>query len=177
MRLTALGRSAAQWSRRLKICSSTCRTSQKESQPCACTGSQRAPRLTMRGRCRWAKEQSTAECHNSSAGSSERRIATRSAMRRLQKARHVKALSPGPISPSIPFPGICMRRPSEPSMPAAAVGSAHGVVRTHRVVPRDRQSEKMRAPSGHESQNHQFRSQIEPCAIHGRRPAMGLPIR
>ena len=32
-------------------------------------------------------------------------------------------------------------------MPAAAVGSAHGVVRTHRVVPRDRQSEKMRAPS------------------------------
>ena len=100
MRLTALGRSAAQWSRRLKICSSTCRTSRKESQPCACTGSQRAPRLTMRGRCRWAKEQSTAECHNSSAGSSERRIVTRSAMRRLQKARHVKALSPGPISPT-----------------------------------------------------------------------------
>ena len=59
--------------------------------------------------------------------------------RSLELRRDVNKLNP------LPLPGICMRRPSEPSMPAVAVGSAHGVVRTHRVVPRDRQSEKMRA--------------------------------
>jgi len=60
--LTALGRSTARWSRRLQICERHARTSRKESQPHVCTGSQPAPRLTLRGRCRCAKERPSAEC-------------------------------------------------------------------------------------------------------------------
>ena len=43
--------------------------------------------------------------------------------------------------PRIHIPGTDGRPASEPSMPAAAVGCAHGVVGTRPRAPRDRQSE------------------------------------
>ena len=85
-RLTALGRSTARWCPRLQICAATRQTSRKESPPNACMGSRPAPRLTLRGRRRCTKEQPSAECHNSSIGSSERRIATRKRHGKASKA-------------------------------------------------------------------------------------------
>ena len=52
-------------------------------------------------------------------------------------------------------------------MPASAVGSAHGVVRTHRVVPRDRQSKESRAISGHFYRNGHLRG-LSAAWRHGR---------
>ena len=97
-RLTALGRSTAQWCPRLQICAATRRTSQKESQPNAFTGSQTAPRLSLRERCQCAKDRSSAECQNSSAGSSERRRATRIGHEKASKATTRKSALPrGPF--------------------------------------------------------------------------------
>ena len=100
-RLTALGRSTARWCPRLQICAATRQTSRKESPPNACMGSRPAPRLTLRGRRRCTKEQPSAECHNSSIGSSERRIATRKRHGKASKASTRK----GGL-PAGPYPGL-----------------------------------------------------------------------
>ena len=62
-------------------------------------------------------------------------------------------------------------------MPAAAVGSDPGTVRTHQAASRDRQSESKMSLSGLESQIHQRCVHFKPCVIHGRRPTMAIPIR
>ena len=70
-----------------------------------------------------------------------------------------------------PPPGICMRRPSEPSMPAAAVGGAPGVVRTRPRAPQDRQ----KVNKWYKVKKSPFSHHVGPKLSHARSMADSLP--